>query len=82
MNIMWWSNILQYMYYNLIGCNIFVAYDVELHKYYVIRVSGKTPESEENKKEKVTNWTFFHNFGKIKRKILIEKTGWTKICDG
>ena len=37
----------------LIGCNIFVAYDVELHKYFVIRVSGKTPESEENKKEKV-----------------------------
>ena len=30
-----------------------MAYDVELHKYFVIRVSGKTPESEENKKEKV-----------------------------
>ena len=27
----------------LIGCNIFVAHDVGLHKYWVIRISGKNP---------------------------------------
>ena len=37
----------------LIGCTISVAYDEALHKYFVIRVSGKTPETEEDKKEKV-----------------------------
>ena len=38
----------------LVGCNIFVAHDPGLHKFWVLRISGKDPQKPPDLGKKVT----------------------------